>query len=454
MRLRIAPSPTGMVHVGTIRAGLFNWLYAKRHGGVFVLRIEDTDIARNKTEWTEGILDAFRWLGMDWDEGPYYQTANKSLHEEAAERLFRSDKAYYCECTRDQLVARTGNQDKGYDGFCRDRGLGPGDGRALRFRVPQGSIVVNDLVRGTVTFDNSSIEDFVIRRSNGGALFLLANVIDDMDQHISHVVRGEDHLPNTPKQVMLWEALGNDPVPTYAHLPLLVNEQGKKLSKRRDKVAVEEFRAEGYLPEALRNYLALLGWSPKGDREILDVHEMIREFDLSDVQPSPARFDMKKLAHFNGEYIRGLPVNEFTAHAGAFIGNKRAYSEQFNAVAPLVQSRVALLGEVNPMVEFLFIDAIEPDAALVAALDAIALAVLDDAIKEYESLEWTTDALHGATLAIGERHGLKLGKAQAPIRLAVTGKKVGPPLFESLEVLGRERTLVRLRNLQDATKGP
>ncbi len=452
MRLRFPPSPTGLIHVGNMRTGLFNWLHARRHHGTLVLRIEDTDEARGKPEWTEGILKAVEWLGMDWDEGPYFQMDNKSLHDEAAERLFQDDKAYYCECTRDDLLARTKDQNKGYDGHCRDRGLAPGEGRALRFRVPEGSTVVNDLVRGQVTFENTAIEDFVIRRSNGGALYLLANVIDDLDQHISHVVRGEDHLPNTPKQMLLWQALSSDPVPTYAHLPLLVNEQGKKLSKRRDKVSVDEFKQEGYLPEALRNYLALLGWAPKGDREIISKEEMISEFDLSDVQSSPARFDIKKLLHFNGEYIRALPVSDFTARAAEFIGARRAYGDEFAAMAPLVQSRVALLNEINPMIEFFYKNDVEPDSALVSALDENARKVLIDAITAYETVEWNATALHETTQAIGERYGLKLGKAQAPIRLAVTGTKVGPPLFESLEVLGRERTVARLRKLREKTQ--
>ena len=450
MRLRFPPSPTGLIHVGNMRTGLFNWLHARRHNATLVLRIEDTDEARGKPEWTDGILKAIEWLGMDYDEGPYFQTDNKSLHDEAAERLFQQDKAYYCECTRDVLLERTKDQNKGYDRFCRDRGLGPGEGRALRFRVPTGSTVVNDLVRGQVTFDNSSIEDFVIRRSNGAALYLLANVVDDSNQHITHVVRGEDHLPNTPKQMLLWQALTTDLTPTYAHLPLLVNEQGKKLSKRRDKVSVDEFRQEGYLPEALRNYLALLGWAPKGDREIITVDEMIAEFDLSDVQSSPARFDVKKLQHFNGEYIRALSIADFTARAVDFVGAKRAYGEEFTVMAPLVQSRVALLDEIAPMIEFLYIDDVEPDAALVDVLDDKAKAVLSDATVEFETVDWTSAALHEATLQIGERHGLKLGKAQAPIRLGVTGSKVGPPLFESLEVLGRDKTLARLRKLQAA----
>ncbi|HEY8471589.1 MAG TPA: glutamate--tRNA ligase, partial [Natronosporangium sp.] len=267
VRVRFAPSPTGMFHVGSARVALQNWVFAKQRGGTLVLRIEDTDASRNRPEWTDGIISALAWLGIGPDEyeGPYYQSSYTKEHRAAAEQLAAAGKAYYCDCTREAIQAR--GSERGYDGYCRDRGLGPGEGRALRFRTPdQGETKVVDLIRGEPTFDNALLEDFVIARGDGSALFLLANVVDDASMGITHVIRGEDHLANTPKQQLLWQALGLTP-PTWAHLPLIVNERRQKLSKRRDKVALESYRDEGYLADAMRNYLMLLGWAPSGDRE-------------------------------------------------------------------------------------------------------------------------------------------------------------------------------------------
>src|SRR3954471_24180890 len=290
-----------MFHVGSARSALQNWIYAQQHGGVFVLRIEDTDAARNRPEWTEGIIAALDWIGIERGsyEGPYFQSSYAAEHAAAATRLYGEGRAYYCDCTRDDVIARTGNQHTGYDGFCRERALGPGEGRALRFRTPdEGATVVVDLVRGEPTFENKLLEDFIIARSDGSAVFLLANVVDDVVMGITHVIRAEEHLPNTPKQQLLWEALGHEP-PVWAHAPVLVNEKRRKLSKRRDRVELEDFRAEGYLPEAMRNYLMLLGWAPGDNREILPWDEIVAEFRLEDVNPSSAFFDVKKLRAFN-----------------------------------------------------------------------------------------------------------------------------------------------------------
>ncbi len=282
-----------MFHVGGARSALHNWLFATQHGGVFVLRIEDTDAARNRPEWTEGILAALDWIGIERGgyEGPYFQSHNAEAHRAAAEKLHAGGRAYYCDCTREAVQARTGSQYQGYDGFCRDRGLGPGPGRALRFRTPDtGVTTVRDLVRGAPTFDNDKLEDFVIARADGSAVFLLANVVDDTLQGITHVIRAEEHLPNTPKQQLLWLALGHEP-PIWAHVPVVVNEKRQKLSKRRDKVALEAFRDEGYLAATMRNYLMLLGWAPSGDREIVPWEGIEAEVRLEDVNPSPAFFD-------------------------------------------------------------------------------------------------------------------------------------------------------------------
>ena len=309
-RFRIAPSPTGFFHVGGARTALFNWALARRLGGRFVLRIEDTDEARDRPEWTQGIVDALAWLGIGADdptfEGPYFQSANAAEHVAAAERLFAGGHAYYCDLTAEQVQERAKASGRsGYDGYSRDRGLGPGPGRVLRFRVPEGTTVVRDVVRGDVSFDNASIEDFVLLRGNGRPVFVLANVVDDIAMGITHVVRGDEHLPNTPKQQLLWSALGHDP-PVWAHVPVLVNEARRKLSKRRDKVALEQYRDDGYLSAAMVNYLMTLGWAPKGDIEIVPWERIEAEFRLEDVTHAPAFFDEKKLTAFNKEYLKAL----------------------------------------------------------------------------------------------------------------------------------------------------
>jgi glutamyl-tRNA synthetase len=484
-RVRFAPSPTGYFHVGSARAALFNWLFARRHRGTFVLRIEDTDEERNRTEWTDGIISAMDWLGMSPDEGPYLQSAQGPVHAQAIEDLWASGALYVCACTREEIDARAairkaaGDATPGYDGHCRDLGLERAPGLALRFRTPdEGTTTVIDLVRGDVEFPNRAIEDFICVKGNGKPLFALANAVDDRTMTISHVIRGEEHLPNTPKQMMLWQALNQAtnediPLPIYAHLPLLVNEQGKKLSKRRDPVAVEMYREQGYLPDAFRNYLGLLGWSP-GEEEILPIQSMIDIFRLEDVQRSPAFFDIKKCSHINGVYIRALSTEDFIDTTRPWVdpvptewtpGNwhdpdadpeessgppwpaNNFDADVFARMAPVVQERVTLLGEVPGMVDFLFqddpiIDQDSWDKSITK--DDLAPTLLKGALDAYATCEWNRDALHDVTLELGESVGRALGKAQAPIRVAVTGKRVGPPLFESLEVLGREETRRRL----------
>ncbi len=458
LRLRFAPSPTGFFHVGGARTALYNWALALRQGGTFVLRIEDTDEARNQPEWTQGIIDALAWIGINADdphfEGPYFQSHDANAHIAAAQRLFEGGHAYYCDLTPDQIQERAKASGKqGYDGYSRDRGLGPGPGRVLRFRVPTGTTVVHDLVRGAVEFDNTNIEDFVLLRSNGSPIFVLANVVDDITMRISHVVRAEEHLPNTPKQQMLWEALGEVP-PVWAHVPVLVNEARKKLSKRRDKVAVEQYRDEGYLADAMINYLMTLGWAPSGDSEIVPFSRIVDEFRLEDVKHSPAFFDIKKLGAFNGEYIRALSTEQFIELCAPYVTSDNVPwpREQFNpvvfsAMAPLVQERVSRLDEVASYVDFLFLtDAPIDEAAFTKVMSVpTSRPILDEVVKAYETVEWEHEALKETLDAIGTGHGLKLGKTQAPIRIAVSGRPVGPPLIESLELLGRDETLRRLR---------
>ena len=459
-RFRIAPSPTGFFHVGGARTALMNWALAKRLGGVFVLRIEDTDEARNRPEWNQGIIDALAWIGIDSTdptfEGPYLQSDYAASHVAAAEQLYQSGHAYYCDQTSEQIQDRAkANGTNGYDGYSRDRGLGPAPGNVLRFRVPVGSTVVSDAVRGEVVFDNATIEAFVLLRGNGSPMFLLANVVDDLTMRISHVIRAEEHLPNTPKQQMIWEALGQTP-PQWAHVPLLVNEQRKKISKRRDKVALEGYRDEGYLPGAMVNYLMTLGWTPKGESEIVPWSEIEADFRLEDVNLSPAFFDLKKLAAFNGEYIRMLSTADFVAEAEPWLAQWRSAHPQavwnqdvFVAMAPLVQLRVTMLSQTPGVVDFLFLpDPQFDEAGLAKALSQEgARSVIADSIEAFDTCEWTVGAITAAFEGVAERNGLKLGKAQAPVRVAVTGRMVGPPLFESLELLGRDETLRRLRAL-------
>ena len=481
-RVRFAPSPTGYFHVGSARTALFNWLVARRQGGTFVLRIEDTDAERNREEWVDGILSAMHWLDMDPDEGPFRQSARSARYQQAIGALWDAGRLFACDCTREAIDERNkaaGILTPGYDGFCRDRHL-PWEGNALRFRTPDdGVTTVVDVIRGDVEFPCASMDDFVAVKASGAPLFVLANVVDDIDMRISHVIRGEDLLPTTPRGVLVWEALaalgwvaddgsgsGGFPtpgLPVFAHLPMLVNEQRKKLSKRRDPVAVESYRDQGYLPEAFVNYLALLGWSPPGGEELFDRQQLVGWFALEDVNHSPAFFDVQKLTHINGEYIRALSLDAFVEACGPWVTGEAAPwpadrfdPEVFRRLAPLVQERVAVLGEVAPMIDFVFLEepVLDPDSwAKAVAGDAEAGTILAAATAAYGELAdggtWNAEALHAATLAVGEQVGRKLGKAQAPLRVAVTGRRVGPPLFESLAELGPDVTLARLRAASD-----
>jgi glutamyl-tRNA synthetase len=470
VRVRFAPSPTGFFHVGSARTSLFNWLFARHEKGTFILRIEDTDAERNRPEWTAGILSAMDWLGLSYDEGPFFQSELLASHHEAVEALYDAGHLYACDCTREAIDERIkSNAKPGYDGFCRDRGVARGPGVALRFRVPdEGVTVVDDVIRGAITFPHDAYEDFIVVKGNGVVLYPLANAVDDRSMNVSHVIRGEDLLPTTPKQVMMWHALnacaGVTPVnlPRYAHLPLLVNESRKKLSKRKDPVSVEQYRNDGYLAEAIVSYLSLLGWSPRGDEEIVSRETLVEQFRLEDVSDSPAFFDLKKMAHVNGEFVRRLSSEAFLAAAAPWVSpwacdwhpddRTTPWSEAdfdelvWGSVAPLVQTRVATLGEIPAMVAFFFVEPTMDEEAFAKVLgnDPLGRVMLASAIERLESVAWNADALHAAILEAGEALDWKLRQAQAPIRLAVTGSLVGPPLFESLEILGRDVVLARL----------
>ena len=416
VRVRFAPSPTGYLHVGSARTALFNWIFARATGGTMLLRIEDTDASRNQPELVTNILDALTWLGIDWDEGPEFQSANADRHRAVIEDLLAAGHAYV-------------------------------DDGAVRLRVPEDGVTGwDDVVRGRIEFDNANVEDFVIRRSDGSPTFLLANAVDDVDAGITHVIRGEDMINNMPKQLLLLDALGARGDVVYAHLPLLVDEQRRKLSKRFGDVAVERYRERGIVAPAMANYLALLGWSPGDDVEIRPMAEIVERFRLEDVNASSAFFDVRKLTHVNATYLRVLEPAAFRDAAAPFCPHPLAtLPDEF---VRALQERTQTLADVEPLVAWLFAadPVVDPDAwerAVVGGAHATTL--LDGALAAYADAPWEAAELHRLLAELGESVGLKLGKAQAPIRVAVTGTTVGPPLFESLEVLGRERTLARLR---------
>jgi glutamyl-tRNA synthetase len=466
VRVRFAPAPTGYLHIGGARTALFNWLFARHHGGELVLRIEDTDADRSRPELVDAIYSSLEWLGIDWDGEPVHQSARTALYLDGAQRLVATGTAYHCDCTREALDARNaaaGRKTPGYDGFCRHRHVEPGPGVVVRFRVPdEGSTAFVDLIRGEVSFENANLEDFVIVRSGGVPMFLLANAVDDADLGITHIIRGEDLINTTPKVLLLRQALGIDYQPQFAHVPLIVNDKRQKLSKRRDDVSVADYVERGYLPEAMANYLATLGWGAPDGVEIRPMAEIIEQFEITDVTSSPAFFDLKKLDHFNGEYIRALSDDEFVARSQPWLTGQRgtlpwdsaAYDPvAFAALAPLVRERVAHLDQVPGYVDFVFqteptIDQASWDKVMVKGGDAAAV-MLAAVIGAYETCAWEADVLMAVIAGEGERLELPKKQWQAPVRVAVTGRSVGPPLGESMVVLGRDRTLSRLRAARD-----
>ena len=461
------------MHVGTARTALFNWLYARHTGGTFIVRIDDTDEDRNEPRFEADILEGLRWLGLEWDEGvetggphgSYRQSDRYSRYAAAAEELVLAGKAYPCFCTPGELEERrreaeAAGRPPGYDGRCRN--IDPagaaarreaGEAAAIRFAMSRpGQTVFTDLIRGEITVDHDHVDDFVLLRSDGRPTYHLASTVDDVDYEISHVARGEDLLPSTPRHIRLTLALGGS-VPTYAHIPLIHGPDGKRLSKRHGARGVTEYRDAGYLPDAIINYLSLLGWSPGGDVTIFSMADSIARFDLADVQKNPAVFDQAKLDWMNGEYIRALPVGEFMRRAHPYLEDGLGKSlrpeewERFEAMAGLVQERTRLLAEVADQVRFLFEDDLQPtpeaakllsDPATASLLAAVVTALADVVDWNHEQLETTLRGLL-------ENLGLSARKGLQPIRAAVTGSLVSPPLFESMAVLGRDATLTRLK---------
>lgn len=479
--MRFAPSPTGFLHVGSARTALFNWIYARSVGGEMLLRVEDTDAERNRPELLKGIFELLEWLGIDWDAEAVFQSSRREHHREAVERLLSSGAAYLCDAD-DRPVA----------------GSTLADGLAVRFRTPPGrSLEFVDAVRGSVSFRTDDLEDFVIWRSVGSPTFLLANAVDDAAMGVTHAIRGEDLLSGTPRALLLMEALGEHP-PDYAHLPLLVNAERKKLSKRRDDVSLGDYRSRGYVPEAVANYLALLGWGPPDGVEIRSMSEIVSLFRLEDINKAPAFFDLKKLEHFNAVHIRSMRTESFLERATPWLGSgaarggegergggvgeraapaaraaaggdserlvgdgeapwppERFRSEVMEELAPVVQGKVRTLADVPRFVDWLFLEdpPDDPESWQAAMSQPYSADLLAEAERVFGEVTWTAEAVHEAAKALAERHGLKLGKAQAPLRVALTGRKVGPPLFESMVLLEREEVLRRLRRALSRLEG-
>jgi glutamyl-tRNA synthetase len=439
-RLRFAPSPTGALHIGGARTALYNWLAARHEGGSLVLRIEDTDRERSTAGNVEQILDALRWLELDWDEGPVSQADRAERHQAALQRLLESGHAY-----RDAATAKDVEAWKAEHGAGRGyRGTPAGEeSAAVRLRVPDtGATVVDDLLRGPVSFPNSSYDDFVIARGDGSVLYNFAVAVDDAEMGITEVVRGDDHLSNTPKQLLVLEALGHQP-PRYAHLPLLHGPDGKKLSKRHGAASVQELRDAGYLPAAVRNYLALLGWGTTDDTTLMSTGELVRRFRIEDVGRSAANFDEKKLRWLNGRFMREMPLDEYAAAVARHLG--REPDERLRAACEIVQEKAQTLEEVWPLVRFLFEDPVDDPKAWSKVMKNGSGDLLEatlEALRETDPFE--PDPIEESLRSIIDRFEVKPGKLYQPIRVAITGTSVSPGIFESLSVLGREQALKRL----------
>ena len=477
VRTRFAPAPTGYLHLGGARTALFNWMFARHHGGEFRLRIEDTDTERSRPELIDVIFRVLDWLGLDWDGDVVRQSERGVLYADAVARLLDGGHAYWCACTPDEVKARAEDRGgpPGYDAHCRQLDLGPGDGRVVRFAVPdEGATGWDDVIRGPISFANADLEDFVVQRSSGAPLFLVANAVDDPDMGITHVVRGEDLINVTPKVLLLRHALGITDDPVFAHLPLIVNERRQKLSKRRDDVSVGDYINRGFPSEAMVNYLALLGWGPPDGVEERPLAEMVALFDLASVSKSSAAFDVAKLEHLSGDKIRALDLPTFVDRSLPWLTGEAAGEvtdpgsppwepeafdmERFAALAPLVQERVRRFDEVPGYVAFLFCEPLPVDegawSKVMAKEGLVALDQLRRCATALDALGddgWTASAIEAVVFDPPEGSPLRREdgevnrkRAQAPVRVAVLGAAVGPPLWESLEVVGRQLAVARL----------
>ncbi len=474
VRVRMAPSPTGSPHVGMARTALYNWAFARHHGGTFVFRIEDTDLARNTQESYDAIIEVMHWLGLEWDEGPekggpfgpYLQSQRSEIYVDALAKLVEGGFTYRCYCTNHEVEARrkaSGSKVMGYDGFCReltaDQVAGFADRPAVtRFRMPDGEISWDDLVRGEITFHTDFVPDFALARANGDPLYTLVNPVDDALMEITHVLRGEDLLSSTPRQIALYAALGEVGIgigetPRFGHLPYVMGEGNKKLSKRDPEANLLGYRDQGFLPEGLLNYLALLGWAIAPDRDVFSMAEMVEAFEIGDVNPNPARFDIKKCSAINGSHMRLLPVDEigrrvvpYLADAGLVDGVPTTEQQVIlDGAMPLISERMNKLTEAVDMLGFLLVD--EDAFARVETIDEAGAQVVRAAYDAVASLpEWSTTAIDEALRdALIDGLGLKPRDAFGAVRVAITGRRISPPLFESMELLGRERSLARLQ---------
>ena len=473
VRVRMAPSPTGSPHVGLARTALYNWAFARHHGGTFVFRIEDTDKERNTVESYDSLIDLMQWLGLDWDEGPlkggdfgpYRQSERSEIYSDVLARVRESRHPYDCYCTNDEVTARrkaSGSKVMGYDGFCRElsdeqRSAFEGEGRepVVRFRMPDGSITWTDLVRGDITFETEFVPDYALARANGDPLYTLTAPVDDATMHITHVLRGEDLLSSTPRQVALFDAFKAiglaEVTPEYGHLPYVMGEGNKKLSKRDPQAHMALYREQGFLPEGLLNYLALLGWAISGDRDVFSLDEMVEAFEIGDVNPNPARFDVKKADAINSSQMRLLSVEEMTERvlpfleeAGVMDPADPADRKLLDQAMPLVGERINKLTEAVDMLGFLFVA--EADFTRSDDLDDAGREVVKAAYDAVSALDtWSTAAIEEALRAkLIDELGLKPRHAFGPVRIAISGRKISPPLFESMELLGRDRSIARL----------
>jgi glutamyl-tRNA synthetase len=467
VRCRFAPAPSGSIHVGNARSALFSWLFARHNGGTFVLRVEDTDTSRVSEEAYHGLIASLTWLGIDWDEGPdvggpagpYRQSERSEIYRERLDQLLAQGDAYRCYCTPEELeerrvAARAQGRPPGYDGRCRsltddERRAFEDEGRpfAIRFAMPHEDATVDDLIKGPVHFPQSSLSDFVIVRSDGSPVFLLAVAVDDMLMGITHVIRGDDLLASAPRNAAVIKALGGTP-PRYAHLPQVLGDDGKPLSKRHGSTSVEAFREQGFLSEALMNYLALLGWSKDEHTTLLTREELIDAFDLARVSSNPAAFDVAKLEWMNNHYIQSLDDDELAARCLHFMTEDGLLPDPatLRAAMPIVKERMKRLTEAPDLLRFLFTDDMQPNEKAASLISSSGPGYLKQAADALDIVPaWTHDQITEALDALATSAGLNRTKGWQPVRAAVTGSNVSPPLPESLELLGRERTVARLR---------
>ena len=465
IRTRFAPAPSGSIHVGNARTGLFSWAHARHHGGAFVLRIEDTDASRVTEEAVHGVMEALRWLGIDWDEGPdvggphdpYRQSQRMDVYRGTVAQLLDQGDAYRCYCTEEELKQRREaalrrGEPSGYDGKCRDpevRAAFEAEGRAaaIRFRMPDREHVLHDLVKGEIRWAPGHLRDFVLMRSDGTPVFLLAVAVDDMLMGVTHVIRGDDLLESGPRNAAVIEALGGTP-PAYAHVPQVHGSDGKPLSKRHGSTSVEAFREQGILPEALMNYLALLGWSKDAETTFLSKQELIEAFEIERVSKNPARFDVEKLTWMNNHYIQSLDDDDLASRCLHFLTVAGLSPDLglLRRAMPLVKERMRTLAESVQLLRFLFTDDISPDDKAAAAIAGAPEGYLKAAVEALGSaMTWQTEPIAAALDACASAAGLNRRKGWQPVRAAVTGSTISPPLPESLELLGRERTIARVR---------